>query len=356
MDAKVVRGAAAALVALTGALPAAAQLPATGRPADTGTVRVIVSGRSLSADSIAVLLRAFDQEPLGSAALVAIRDELDRVMSELRGTMAFGPPRRPPMRPGMALKIAASEKGWIGINAPLVGSQAITSAGFVVDYFDYQPIVSVDPDSPAQRAGVLPGDELVAYNGIDLRGHRFNLTHVLAPDQRVVLTVRRDGETKDFPMIVAKAPEQVALRRRDFDDAPTGDLRIRTLISEDAQRLLSFGGTIIMATPDGRSSGNFTYRTMPAQEGVFGAKVLTLSPELAKKLKLEAGLLVDEVPEETPAYKAGLRTGDVILSASGQPVGSLRKLLELLMLRDADRSVNLVIVRDNKKRPLTVSW
>jgi len=116
------------------------------------------------------------------------------------------------------------------------------------------------------------------------------------------------------------------------------------------------GGALMITTQPNDPAGNFTFRVMPTQNGVFGAHVLTVSPELAKKLHLSAGLLVDEVPEETPAFKSGLRTGDVIVSASGQPVSSIKRLLELLMMRDTDRRAALVVMRDGKTHPISVSW
>ncbi len=343
------RGAVAALLAFAGAAAANAQTPVPTRVPDTGSVhvRLLATGHQVSMDSIAMLLRAFEQEPLGSQALATIRTQIDRLVHEAMAEHAMfgeGFPR--------AIKMAAFQKGWIGINAPLFGSQSFTPAGITVEYLDYQPIVSVDPESPAQRAGVLPGDVLIAYNGVDLRNHRFNLTQILAPEQHVVLTIRRDGETREFPMVVAKAPQQVALRRVELDAAPMGDVRVNAFVSGDAAPRIPFSGAVIAMPPNGST---FVFRS-GSQDGVFGARVIALRPELARALKLESGLLVDEVPDESPAFKSGLRTGDVIVSASGQPVGSLRKLLELLMLHDADRSANLVVMRDSKARKLIVTW
>lgn len=317
MDIRLARGAAAALLGLSAALPARAQGGAVMpvKVQDSAGVRIVMSGRRVPLDSIAALMRAFDQEPLGSQEFLRLRENIDRLAMEMATThVLFGDPNA-------GGKLAILPKGWIGINAFGPGRQFVSPSGLFAEYFDYQPIVSVDPESPAQRAGVAPGDVLMAYNGIDLRGHRFNLTRLFTPDEKVSVTVRREGETKDFSMMVAKTPQQIIIRRRDLDAIPDGDLRVGAVMRGNPAMGHEPGGAVVItAQPSGDASGNYIFHLSPTQNAVFGAKVLMLSPDLAKKLKLSAGLLVDDVPEETPAFKSGLRTGDVIVSASGQPV------------------------------------
>jgi membrane-associated protease RseP (regulator of RpoE activity) len=90
--------------------------------------------------------------------------------------------------------------------------------------------------------------------------------------------------------------------------------------------------------------------------GVLGASVSTVGRDLAKVLKLEMGVLVNDVPEETPAWKGGLRTGDVIVNVGGQPVASLNQLRELIIMRALDRAVPLRIIRDKKPQDVNVTW
>ena len=62
------------------------------------------------------------------------------------------------------------------------------------------------------------------------------------------------------------------------------------------------------------------------QSFVAGAQITPLNPALAEYFGVDAGVLVTEVLEETPASKAGLVAGDVIVRVGGEDVTSLRDL------------------------------
>ena len=98
-----------------------------------------------------------------------------------------------------------------------------------VRYFDYPSIVSVDQNSPAQRAGIVPGDTLVAYDGVNVVNHLFNLTQMLTPDRKLAVTVRRGGENKDYSVIVGRAPVRMIVpsdgTRQEMPPIP-GDPRV----------------------------------------------------------------------------------------------------------------------------------
>lgn len=90
--------------------------------------------------------------------------------------------------------------------------------------------------------------------------------------------------------------------------------------------------------------------------GLFGANLLNMSDELARVLKLQKGVLVDKVPEDTPAFRSGLRTGDVIITANDDSVTTVAELRDAVMRHLADHSAELQVVRQQKVKKLTVSW
>jgi S1-C subfamily serine protease len=251
----------------------------------------------------------------------------------------------------------AVPKGWIGINAQGPKTEVWGPSNHFLQYLDYPAIVAVDPDSPAQRAGIMPGDVLIGYDGVDVRGHRFDLVQMLVPEKKLSVSVRHDGELKDYVVTVAPAPPQVSDRRLTMGRA---EIRVdgvgdgpRTVFLEPSR--VATGGSL--GGGAGARAGMVTqFRYVLTPNGAFGAVLSTVSPELAKTLKLEPGVLVNDITDETPASRGGLRAGDVIVNVAGQPVSNLKALQELIAMRMAERSVVLQVVRDRQPQKITVSW
>jgi membrane-associated protease RseP (regulator of RpoE activity) len=345
------RGGAAALFTILGSLPLGAQSAGVVqmRTRDSSAVLQVLVMSKARIDTINMLMRSFEASPRGSVMWDSIRKRIDALMParvEFRKTLA----------PSMPVR------GWIGINAGgAPQSEEIRPDGEYRTYFAHPTIVTVDGQSPAERAGILPGDLLIAYNGLDVVGRPLNLGQLLVPDKKLGVTVRRDGEMKEYALTVAKAPERVSVRRTAFDEMPMFPPDPERERAETAMRhaLAASGGRlgpgrVVVAPRMAMDFGDQMFVISP--NGVLGASVSTVGPELARKLKLEMGVLVNDVPEETPAWKGGLRTGDVIVNVGGQTVASLRQLRELILMRAADRMVPLRIVRDKKPQDVSVTW
>ena len=106
-----------------------------------------------------------------------------------------------------------------------------------------------------------------------------------------------------------------------------------------------------------------TLRALPGQKlffltpnGLFGANLSNMSDELARILKLKKGVLVNEVPEDTPAFRSGLRTGDVIITANDDSVTTVAELRDAVMRHFTGHAAELQVVRQQKVKKLTVSW
>jgi carboxyl-terminal processing protease len=89
-------------------------------------------------------------------------------------------------------------KDFADANSSLEGEYEGIGA-FVDTTTEYLTITSPIPGSPAERAGLMPGDQIVAIDGKDMTGITAEVarTKVLGPANTVVhLTVLRDGEDK----------------------------------------------------------------------------------------------------------------------------------------------------------------
>ena len=84
--------------------------------------------------------------------------------------------------------------------------------------------------------------------------------------------------------------------------------------------------------------------------GYIGISLRPVDEISAKSLKLEKviGALVDDILKDSPAEKAGIEPGDVILELDGKPVNSSNDLQSLVAQRRAGDKVNLKIWRDGK--------
>jgi serine protease Do len=117
--------------------------------------------------------------------------------------------------------------------------------------------------------------------------------------------------------------------------------------------IISGGGGIGFAIPASiaktvvdqlRDSGKVT-------RGYLGIRFQPLTADLAKSFGLdsEKGALVANVDKDTPAERAGLKNGDVILEFDGKPINEGNELPRYVAVTPVDKKVKLVIFRDGKK-------
>ena len=84
---------------------------------------------------------------------------------------------------------------------------------------------------------------------------------------------------------------------------------------------------------------------------VAGAQVVRTNPDLQDALGLDGGLLVVAVAENTPAARAGLKSGDVIVSARGEAISTPQMLSSLLRrAKHDDQPISLRVVRRHQSR------
>lgn len=195
-------------------------------------------------------------------------------------------------------------RGRIGVQIGQVNKEVAESIGLG------QPrgalVNGVEPNSPAAKAGLEPGDIILRFDGRDIEKST-DLPRIVGntkPGNRSTVTVFRRGSQRDLGITVAELEPERTDRKA--------------------------------AAPDPK--------TPPA--GVFGALGLTLSELTAaqkKELNLKSGVRVDAA--EGAAARAGLREGDVIVAVANTEVGSLKELEALLARQDKARPINVLFRR-----------
>ena len=75
----------------------------------------------------------------------------------------------------------------------------------------------------------------------------------------------------------------------------------------------------------------------------------------AYKLSKPEGSLITQVAPNSPASKAGMRAGDVILKFNGTPISRTSDLLNYLNRTSPNQSINLEVLRDDKPRVISAT-
>lgn len=93
------------------------------------------------------------------------------------------------------------------------------------------------------------------------------------------------------------------------------------------------------------------------RRGYLGVTIQNLTPELAKRLGItnDHGALIRDVESGSPAERAGLRPGNVVVEINGKPVTDGRDLQRALSEASPGSAVTLTIIRDGRQNHISVT-
>jgi serine protease Do len=97
-------------------------------------------------------------------------------------------------------------------------------------------------------------------------------------------------------------------------------------------------------------------KTGKVERGWLGVRIQQLTDEIADNLGLDKarGALVTDVDANSPAAKAKLQPGDVVLSFDGKPIDRTRQLPRFVAETPADKNVKITLWRDGKESSVDV--
>jgi serine protease Do len=188
------------------------------------------------------------------------------------------------------IKTGKVERGYLGVwiqdLTPALAEQFNVRAG------QGALVGEVTDDSPAAEVGLKNGDVIIEFNGktvTDNRQFRFAVAQC-APGTKVTLKVLRQGREKTFEVTLKELPNQT---------------------------LASKGG--------GGEQGDTT------SDALNGVTVGDLDSATRNQLNIPArvrGAVVVDIDQDSPAYEAGLRQGDIIQEINREPVKSADEAVE----------------------------
>ena len=198
------------------------------------------------------------------------------------------------------------ERGWIGARIQPVTDEIAEAVG--LDKGRGAMIAVIDPASPAAQAKLQPGDVIISYDGKPIDRSR-QLPRMVAdtpPETPVKLTVWRDGKEHEVELKVAGLNSNRPTPPQPEPEKPKP----------------------------------------PPSVDALGLKLVKLTPELRRQFSLpEAtkGVVITEVPQNSPAAAQGLRPGDLVVALGHEPVGGLEDLQQKITAAKKNGHKNVLV-------------
>ena len=235
---------------------------------------------------------------------------------------------------------------WLGVELREVTSETAkdlklpTEHGVVVR--------SVVSDSPAAKAGLKENDVVTEVNGQRVEGAvQFRrMIREIPAGRTVQLTLWRDGHAQTVSVTLGKGEE----RRQSLHVFTPGP---------GAPGGFTFSMPDIPMTPSMEWDGS---RFLLGEQPRLGFDVEDLNGQLGTFFGAPdgEGILVRDVNPGSPAEKAGLKAGDVVISVNGERVRTVGDLREKLAVKhgakdkDQGQNVKLGVLRNKSEVSLTV--
>jgi C-terminal processing protease CtpA/Prc len=234
----------------------------------------------------------------------------------------------------MAVPLAAkplSEGGFLGVYTRELDIALLEALGFDGDGVLIEDVVSA---SPAEEAGIEPGDILTTLNDHTITSPR-TLKRALwrtEPGEEVTVGLWRKGKDRTVEVALAEDTQADANVWLWNEEGPGGVLKghgYKFFTDDDSLDLE-------MERP-----------------GYLGVNLQTLGDQLADYFKAgDNRVLIESVGDDSPAEKAGLKAGDVVLKIDGEEIEEVDDLVSLIRSHKKDDVVKITVLRNGKKKTL----
>jgi C-terminal processing protease CtpA/Prc len=183
----------------------------------------------------------------------------------------------------------------------------------------------VTSDSPAEEAGLRANDIIVKFDGSPVES---------ADSLKEMLGKKSSGDVVQLGIIRGGKEQSIEVTLR----ARQASKRIEVRTESDEEK------------------GDWPLPRMPkAPKRAFaGVHLQELSEGLAKYFSVEKGVLISDVEEGSPAEKAGIEAGDVIIRVDGVATDNAGDVHRLVRCHEPGEKAKFEVVRKGEKRTIEV--
>jgi serine protease Do len=209
-------------------------------------------------------------------------------------------------------------RSWIGVQIQAVTAELARSFG--LDRPRGALVAAVVPDGPAAAAGVKPGDVVTRFDGTPVQ------------------------KESDLPWLASTAGIGRTVDVEVHRDGAAKTLKIKLEAMPGADREARGGG-----------KGGREDKAEERAPGAVGMRIAPLDRALAERLDVKGGVAIVRVEPGTPAARAGLRRGDVILQLDGREVSEPKAVAGALETLRPGQTVRLWIQRGEGRQFVALS-
>jgi S1-C subfamily serine protease len=193
-------------------------------------------------------------------------------------------------------------------------------------------ITKVEEASPADDAGLAENDIVYLFDGdkVENSAQLASLVRAQKPGAKAVLVVYRSGAEKKVTVTLGARKSPI-------------------IITDDFGK---YSEELSKAMSDANRSAIRIYRESLMMKGRLGMVLHNLDEELAGYfgVKKDEGVLVLDVEDDSPAAKAGIKSGDVVVGMNGDAVSGAEDFMDALSKAAGGDTVSLDVVRKGSKK------
>jgi membrane-associated protease RseP (regulator of RpoE activity) len=242
------------------------------------------------------------------------------------------------------INMTPESQSYLGVSLVEIGKDNFSKFG--LNEIRGVAVESVGDNSPAAKAGIQKGDVIVRFDGESVTSARKlqRMVSEVAPDHSAKVGVVRNGKETEISVTIGLREADPRVGGMNLEGMPE--------LPGEFNMLIPRGGQMLPGGPN-RPQRQVTVTIGGRQIGVV---VTPVGKQLGQYFGVTdgKGLLVSEVRDGSPAAKAGIKAGDVIVDADGKALGDNQELIQAVNAK-TEGDISLTVIRNKKRETIKVT-